>query len=292
MVGVSDRSSTASVNSPHDQTMIPKKMVLIKTFMLTVLVLMSVNESSRGDENGFCFKDQLYLDTTLHFEHRHVDRNEVTGHTRLRYETVILDGQTYLAESHQNSHSDGTVFSQKRVYFDPGTGRLSSYTETDFRSDVTIHNTVADGQIITRVEEGDRQKEIKTAADEDLVLFETLTLSLRQMLPDLLNQKNTHFTLYLPVVAIELEKKHLPLSLSKLRMNIKVEAQGETETPYGRQPYVQLMLEPASFLISSLLPKEKSEFRFRFIAQPPVHLIAFEEGGTRSVLTAVEKTSE
>jgi hypothetical protein len=271
--------------------MISKKTILIKTFMLSMLVLTVAFKPGRGE--GFYFKDQLYTDTTLHFDHHHLDRDEITGHTRLRYEIEVINGQAYQVEYQQNRRSDGTVFSEKQVRFDLESGQLIRYTETDFRSGVTIRSAMVDGEIITQVQDGADETEIRIPVTDGLVLFETLTLSLRQMLPDLLkNRQAVPFTLYLPVLASELEKKGLPLSLSQLQMMVRVVADGETETAYGRQWIVQLQLKPASMLISALLPKDKSEFRFSFIARPPYHLVAFEEGRTRSVLAAVETAAK
>jgi len=277
-------SSLFSFPLANRRMMIPKKSALIKAFVFLMLISLPISPIVLGSEERQSYRDQLYSGVTMRFEHRHLEKQKVTGHTRIDYQRILQDGSPFWLETQRNSQADGTVYSEKKTWFDPDSGVLMRYQETDFRTGVTISDTIEQGRIITRVQDRERSKQLESDWENDLILFETLALSLRRMLPDILQKGQTSFALYLPVLAIELDKNHLPLSLSKLEMTVRLETQGEMETPFGRRAFVQLLLKPASFLVSSLLPKEKTEFRFRFLTQPPYHLVAFEENQTRSVL--------
>ena len=99
-----------------------------------------------------------------------------------------------------------------------------------------------------------------------------------------MKEKRYQFNLYLPFIASELSKNGLPPSLSKLSMVAAVEVFRKEDTIFGQIEVVHIIVKPGFFLISTLLPKEKSQFRFVFSAQQPYYLLSFEEGETKSVL--------
>lgn len=236
---------------------------------------------------AFDFRDQLRLTEQLWYEHWHVKKNKITGYTKIEIKTMVNDGKSFFLEVNRNLNRKKEVFSEKKTLFSSETGDLMSYTEIDYRTDMRINNRVAGDEILTEVRKGEEAMKIALDREDGLVPFEVLTYYLQSSLPRLQQEGHFVFTLYLPVMAIELKGKGLPPSLSKIEMEVTVEKTGTEESPLGKVNTMHLVLKPTSFLINTLLPREKTEFRFTFMTDPPNLLLSFRENKTSSILTSV-----
>jgi len=120
---------------------------------------------------------------------------------------------------------------------------------------------------------------------EKAVPFEVAIFYLRKNLQEILQTEDYSFTLFIPLLAIELEEKGYPRSMSMIRMIVKPQGEIQLETPLGVQTSQTILVLPESGLLRALLPREKTHFEFTFTAAAPHHLLQFEEGKTRHVLT-------
>ena len=57
------------------------------------------------------------------------------------------------------------------------------------------------------------------------------------------------------------------------------------DTPLGRMQARKILIFPQSGILRALLPREKTHFEFTFSADAPHHLLEFEVGETRHMLT-------
>ena len=57
------------------------------------------------------------------------------------------------------------------------------------------------------------------------------------------------------------------------------------ETPLARMKGCKILIFPQSGILRALLPREKTHFEFTFSADAPHHLLEFEVGETRHMLT-------
>ena len=251
---------------------------------LTICLLLILMGTISVQADGLNFKHLLRVGEQMKYRHWNVKKNEVTGYTIVTNRKTMIDDKPYLLVLNQNHDQTGELYLEKKSWFEFKSGQLSRYTEKDFRTGIEITNTFENKEIATRINTKGKVENLSISAELDLVPFEVLTLHLRKELPRLLKDQRLTFVLYLPIIASELSKKGLPLSLSKLSMSAGVESTTEPETVIGRIKTVQILVTPDSLLISALLPEEKSEFRFLFGIQPPHYLMSFEEGETRSEL--------
>ncbi len=234
------------------------------------------------------FKDQLHPVKRLKYKHWHLQKKKITGYTIIEIKTTSKAGKKYYLEINQNLDKNQKIFSEKKTWFHYQTGEMASYTEVDFRTGISITDRVKKDKIVTQVGKKDDQLEFSIQRERKLVPFETLALFLQKQLPELQKKRELTFTLYLPVIAIELKKKNFPLSFSKFEMAAHVIEESQKETPLGLKTSIQVMLKPTSFLINTMLPKEKTAFHFTFMTEPPYLLLAFEENQTRSILVTYD----
>jgi len=197
---------------------------------------------------------------------------------------MLKEGEKYFLETSLNQDRQGTVFSEKKAWYEFETGQLDSYTEIDYRTGISISNRTDAEKIHTTVKDGNDQLKISLDMENKLVPFEALTLFLQQSIPELREKREIAFKLFLPAMAIELKRKGLPLSFSKFEMAASVVGMPQIVTPLGLQPAIRILIKPTSFLVNAILPKEKTEFHFTFMTEPPFLLLAFEENKTRSIL--------
>ena len=140
----------------------------------------------------------------------------------------------------------------------------------------------------TRLEKDGRILEFETSlSQEKAVPFEVVIFYLRKNLQEILQTKDYSFTLFIPLLAIELEKKGFPRSMGMIRMMVAPQGETQMETPLGDQTAQTILVLPESGLLRVLLPREKTHFEFTFTAAAPHHLLQFEEGKTRHVLTHI-----
>lgn len=256
--------------------------------LLQLLLIFLILSCASFQVSALGYKNQLHPAKLIKYKHWNLKEKKVTGYTKIEIKTMHKAGKKYFFEINQNLDKHEKVFSQKKIWYSYETGELVSYFETDFRTGISISDKVTESEIITRVSEGEEELELSVQQSEGLVPFEVLPLFLQKIIPDLQKKQQMTFTLYLPVIAIELKKKSFPLSLSKFEMAVQVIKSSKMETPLGIKPTIEILLKPTSFLINTLLPKEKTSFYFTYMTEPPYLLLAFEENQTRNILMAYD----
>ncbi len=230
----------------------------------------------------------LSAGTELVYEHIHLKRQEVTGRSEFRYAKGTGDKAAFLIETNENTKPDGEVFSRKQVQLDPQSWQASYYVEEDLRKGLRIENIYTPGRIQTRLQEKDNVREFALDVPQSgMVPLETLMLYLRKNLEAFDQQQRLTFSLYLPALALELERNNLPRSMSVVQMIVEREGTQEVDSPLGRVTADRLLAYPQSAMLRLLLPKSKTHFRF-LVAQPAPHwILEFEEGETRHRLTSL-----
>lgn len=268
-------------------SLIIKRNMFFKLVILLFAGLLSFNQLW-----ALSFKDQIRVGESLKYKHWNTKKKKITGFTVLKYQTEEKNNKKYLLELNQNLHQDGKIFSEKKVWFDFMSGKFVKYKETDFRSNLTVTDLVAGENIITQIDKKQNSRQFFIKREADLVPFEVITLYLQKNFPLILKKKQLEFRLYLPIIAYELEKNHLPVSLSKLEMSASIEKKFKIDSIFGSTAAVQILVKPRSLLITSLLPKNKTEFRFVFATNPPHYLLMFEENVTQNILIEIEHSSK
>ena len=138
----------------------------------------------------------------------------------------------------------------------------------------------------TRLEKSGSILEFETNLSvEKAVPFEVVIFFLRKNLKSILQAENYSFTIFLPLLALELEDKGLPRSMSMIRMLVELKEKTNHDTPLGRMLANKILISPQSGILRALLPKEKTHFEFTFSDEAPYHLLEFEIGETRHILT-------
>ncbi len=204
----------------------------------------------------------------------------------MQYQLAEQGGKTYLQEKNENTKPDGTVFSRKALWFDMGTGILERYEEQDFRNNMRIVNSYSGNKARTRLTKEQKSREfVVDFSTENTVPFEVILLYLRKHFRSIVKAERYTFSLYLPVLAIELEEKGLPLSLGRITMLARTEGETIVESSRGRFRAVRIDVFPESWALRTLLPREKSHFSFYIDLEFPHHILQFEEGETRHTLT-------
>ncbi len=230
--------------------------------------------------------DELLTGTKTSFKHLDVQSSEISGYSHFSYEVVTKDSKNYIVEKNENTKADGKVFTRKTLWFEANSGFPKWYEEEDLRKDYRIKNTYS-GQIMsTRLEKAGKVLQFETnLTQENVVPFEVLIFFLRKNLRHILQTKDYSFTLFLPLLAIELEEKGFPRSMSMIRMVAELKEKISLETPLGRMKGHKILIYPQSGILRALLPREKTHFEFTFSADAPYHLLEFEVGETRHMLT-------
>lgn len=232
------------------------------------------------DVNGYSFKNQLIDRTSKKFHHWNSRKKKITGFTTLEYSFNQETGE--LLEISRNLDKNSEVFTEKTLWFHEKSGELIKYQEEDYRTDLRTLNTYNKDRILTQVWENDKKREFKIKITPELVPFEVLSFYLQSQINKLNEKKTIRFTMYLPVVAVELTNKGLPLSLSQLSMKAFVKKKKTRDTLWGKREVVTVRVEPTSFFVRTLLGEKKSKFDFYFINQQPYILVQFKEGDTHS----------
>ena len=156
------------------------------------------------------------------------------------------------------------------------------------RKEFRITNSYTRQIMHTRLVEDGQILEFKTdLSAENAVPFEVVIFFLRKYLKQILQTKKFSFTLFIPLLAIELEKKGLPRSMSMISMWAESQEKIRKDTPLGVMNAHTILVSPQSGLLRALLPWEKTHFEFTFAAASPYHLLQFKAGKTRHVLTSL-----
>lgn len=236
----------------------------------------------------FQYSDLLSQASPQLFEHWNSQKKMITGYTHIRYYKEESEAQTYLVEFSQNLNRNREVFSEKRIWFEATSGKTLRYLEEDFREKVTTENLYGREKIETLIQTPKKKHVFRVNNASNLLPFELLSLNLRAQLTELLEEESLSFELYLPLLTMELKEKGLPTSFSTLEMEATIENIKKQQTIFGLKSCVEIKIQPASFLLKAILPKEKSTFWITFLKAPPFHLIRFKEGVTESRLIKIE----
>lgn len=218
------------------------------------------------------------------FKHWNTSKREITGYSHVRFFTENTQQKAYLVENNQNSHANGVVFSEKFTWFDPQSGEVVKYAEKDFRTDIQIVNTYTREGIKTEVTEEGVIRHLTVDGNPELVPFEIIAYYLQSKMDVFTRGKSISFKLYIPLIALELEKKGLPTSLSKVGMKATPENIVVQHTILGRIRTIKITVQPSSFLVNAILPDDKSRFDFVFQVDRPCQLLQLEEAETKMVL--------
>ncbi|MBC8257573.1 MAG: hypothetical protein H8E38_01010 [SAR324 cluster bacterium] len=224
------------------------------------------------------------------FQHLNLKSAEITGQSRFSYQIMSRDGSSYIVENNENSKPDGEVFTRKTLWFEANSGVAKWYEEQDLRKNFRISSSYSGEIMYTRLDQDGEVLEFETNLNrEQAVPFELVIFFLRKNLQQILQNKAYAFNLFLPLLAIELEKKGLLRSMSMIRMRVEAQPERQLKTPLGDLKAQTILLSPQSGFLRALLPREKTHFEFTFSAAAPYHLLQFEEGTTRHVLTELQQ---
>tara|TARA_B100000686_G_C16590341_1_gene862983 strand:+ start:245 stop:1009 length:765 start_codon:yes stop_codon:yes gene_type:complete len=232
------------------------------------------------------YLSELLPGSRTSFKHWNLERSEVTGYSHYRYVEIIKDGVRFIIEKNENTKSGGEVFTRKTLWFESDSGIPKWYEEQDFREDFRIVNTYYGKMMKTRLDKSGNAMEFETdLSKEHAVPFEVVIFFLRKNLKKILKTDNYSFTLFLPLLALELENKGLPRSMSMIRMLVELKEKINIDTPLGQIRACKIIIFPQSGILRALFPREKTHFEFTFSEDTPHHLLEFEVGKTRHMLT-------
>ncbi|MBF0240478.1 MAG: hypothetical protein HQM12_22475 [SAR324 cluster bacterium] len=225
---------------------------------------------------------------SLTLQHINKKNDKITGYSHFYFLTIQEGGLEYWQEVQENTKPDGTVFTRKQTRFRKTDGSPVFYHEIDFRKDYEIRNVFENNQIISKLRSKTRTDEVRQPLTLDIVPFEHIVLFLRQNLPKLMHEKHLNVTLYMPALILELEDQGLPSSWSNVGVVIEMEKKLKVSTPKGNMDAIQILIQPSSILLRSLLPASHARFRFLLSEQFPHYPLGFEEGNTRHQLTDLQ----
>ena len=252
-------------------------------FNLLLAVFMNQGKSIYAKDS---YLRELLPYSKASFKHWNLERSEVTGHSHYRYEELIKEETRFIIEKNENTKPDGEVYTRKTLWFESVSGFPKRYEEEDLREDFRIVNTYSAQMIKTRLEKSGNVMEFETdLSKEQAVPFEIVIFFLRKNLINILKTEDYSFTLFLPLLALELEDKGLPRSMSMIRMVAKIKDKITVDTPLGQKEGRKILIFPQSGILRALLPREKTHFVFTFSVDSPHHLLEFEVGETRHILT-------
>ena len=227
------------------------------------------------------YRPYLEQGSFLRYEHWNTEEKAVTGFSSF---LQFFDATRNLwMEQNENYKPDGTAFTRKELIFKEN-GELQRYREIDLRKQyevtTTYHGTLAESQVLRDGEARSFQQNLS----EGTVPLELILLHLRRLMPELLRSREVRFPIYASMLAIELEEKGFPQSLSQLEMTAEPKKKLNFSAPWGAQEALQVEVYPASWTIRALLPAEKSRFHFVIATSAPYLILVFEEGKTRHTL--------
>ncbi len=258
------------------------KIFMLLKFLILFGILMS-GSSLMAQES---YTEQLVAGTKTTYKHWNTKRAEITGYSHFEYQLLTKEGMKYIVEKNRNTKQDGEVFTKKTLWFDQKTGIAKEYVEEDLRKNFRITNTYLNQKVQTRLNKNGKVKQFETdLSTENGIPFEVVIFYLRKNLQKILQTKKYTFTLFLPMLAIELEEKGLPRSMSMINMQTKPGSKVKIDTPLGEKSAYKIIIFPESRMLRAILPKEKTHFMFTIAEEKPHLLLQFEEGETRHILT-------
>ena len=258
----------------------------LKKYIIHILFLSGVLMFTMPISAQETYLEELLPGTKTSFKHWDVLHSEISGYSHFSYEVVTRDDKEFIVETNENTKADGVVFTHKTLWFAANSGVPEWYEEEDLRKDYRIKNTYS-GQIMrTRLEKAGKVLEFETnLSQENAVPFEVVIFFLRKNLRYILQSKDYSFTLFLPLLAIELEENGLPRSMSMIRMKVEPQEEVSLETPLGNMKARKILVSPKSSFLRTLLPRDKTHFEFIIAVEAPHYLLQFTTGKIRHILS-------
>ncbi len=254
--------------------------ILTKFFLTFLFYLIGISISAK--EN---YLNELVPGSKISFQHWDIKQSEISGFSYFQYERITKAGKHFIIEKNINTKPDGEIFTSKILWFDANSGFPLNYEEEDFRKKFRIKNTYS-GQIIkTSLYKDGKILEFETDIGmENVVPLEIFFFYLRKNFQKILNSREFSFTLFLPLLAMELEEKGLPRSMSLVQMIVELKEDTIIETPVGSRKACKLLIVPKSRLLRALLPREKTDFEFIIAKEIPHNILHFKLGKTKHML--------
>jgi len=237
------------------------------------------------------FAKEIYLkellpDARISFYHLNLSKSEISGYSHFSFETSNNDGRKFIIEKNENTKPNGKVFTKKELWFDANSGEPVRYVEEDFRKDFRIINTYSGEILNTSLDKAGKALKFETdLSKENAVPFELVFYFLRKKFQQILQLKDFSFTLFIPILAIELEEKGLPRSMSMIKMKVELKEEVILETPLGALAAGRILVLPKSGFLRAILPNEKTHFEFIIAKEIPHYILQFETGKIRNILS-------
>lgn len=225
----------------------------------------------------------------ISFQHFNIKKNKITGLSDFEYLNTKKDGIKFIQEKNANTKPNGKAFTAKEAFFDPETGDIREYHETDLRNGMDIVNMHEKQSIRTTLIKDGKTRSFSVEKEADMIPLEILNLYMRTLAQKIEKEGKLRILLYIPMLAIDLEDKGLPLSMAKLWMTVENKGTENLDTVLGKVEVMKVRVKPESAAINFLLDKSKSEFYFYMLKTPPYYVVQFEEGETQHQLTKLEK---
>jgi hypothetical protein len=256
-----------------------KYKLIFSRFFWGVILLLTTTYSISALE----FKDQLSPGLELKYRHWNEKKQKITGYTVIKHK--IINGEIVVMS--ENINKKDKVYSSKQLWFNIEKGQLIKYEETDYRTGLSVKDLFFENNIKSYVKQKSEEKTFNIKLTDRLIPFEVIDLSLQKKVVDIINNKKIALTLYLPLIAFELDAYHLPIALSKLEVVAKFKKIETQKTLLGRKQCVWISVEPTSFFVKTLLPAEKTTFSFTFLAESPGYLLELIQGDVKLQLDSV-----
>lgn len=250
---------------------------------LLILFLHLFTFSAKGD-----YSNELMPGAKIIFHHWNDEQSKITGYSNFLYEKITENGQQYILEQNENTKQDGEVYTRKKIWFLVSSGMPIRYEEEDFRKDFRIINTYSEQKIKTHLYKSGKILEFETKKGlVDIVPLEIFFLYLRKNFQQILISDDFSFTLFLPLLAMELEEKGLPRSMSMIKMTVELQEEKIIDSVLGQIWARKLIILPQSGLLRALLPRDKTNFEFLITKNSPYHVLEFKVGKTKHILREI-----
>ena len=237
------------------------------------------------------YLNELVPGSKILFQHWDTKKSEISGYSYFHYERITKDGKHFIIEKNKNTKPDGEIFTRKILWFDASSGLPLRYEEEDFRNNFRIINVYLGKIIKTSLYKSGKSVEFETDIGlENAVPMEIFLFFLRKNFLQILNSRDFSFTLFLPLLAMELEQKGLPRSMSLVQMIVDLKEDTIIESPLGSIAAKKLLIIPKSRLLRTLLPREKTNFEFIIAKEIPYYILQFKLGSTKHMLQDLNLT--
>ena len=247
--------------------------------------------ATMGSSKDFEYLQEIPIGYEFVYEHWDQKNKKVTGLSIYRYSKKEIDGGVWIEEFNENTKPNRKAFTEKSTLFSPETGKVTRYIEKDFRKKYQIQNTYSQNKIKSHLTDGEQEKTWSLDIKKRLVPLEVVTLHLRKKWKKLQKKKSIVFDLYIPALAIELEKNGFSPSYSLIEMEAEVGKNIEIDTPLGKKTGQEVHISPTNWFIKTVLPKDKTNFLFIFETTEPHYLVRLEQGQYQHTLVELNSVS-